>query len=85
MLLPAVRSVIFDIAASRLVREDSAAASVELIRKNLQTVGAADSIPAVDALAAQLSAIPAAQIAERSAKADEILEGRKGCYGCRTC
>ncbi|MBQ3144326.1 MAG: sodium/solute symporter [Akkermansia sp.] len=71
------KKVIFDIAASRLVREDSAAASVELIRKNLQTVGAADSIPAVDALAAQLSAIPAAQIAERSAKADEILKAEK--------
>ena len=71
------KKVIFDIAASRLVREDSAAASVELIRKNLQTVGAADSIPAVDALAAQLSAIPAAQIAERTAKAKEILEAEK--------
>lgn len=71
------KKVIFDIAASRLVREDSAAASVELIRKNLQTVGASDSIPAVDALAAQLSAIPAAQIAERSAKADEILKAEK--------
>ena len=71
------KKVIFDIAASRLVREDSAAASVELIRKNLQTVGAADRIPAVDALAAQLSAIPAAQIAERSAKADEILKAEK--------
>ena len=71
------KKVIFDIAASRLVREDSAAASVELIRKNLQTVGASDSIPAVDALAAQLSAIPAAQIAERSAKADEILKVEK--------
>lgn len=71
------KKVIFDIAASRLVREDSAAASVELIRKNLLTVGAADSIPAVDALAAQLSAIPAAQIAERSAKADEILKAEK--------
>lgn len=71
------KKVIFDIAASRLVREDSAAASVELIRKNLQTVGAADSIPAVDALAAQLSAIPAAQIAERSAKAEEILKAEK--------
>ncbi len=71
------KKVIFDIAASRLVREDSAAASVELIRKNLQTVGAAASIPAVDALAAQLSAIPAAQIAERSAKADEILKAEK--------
>ena len=71
------KKVIFDIAASRLVREDSAAASVELIRKNLQTVGASDSIPAVDDLAAQLSAIPAAQIAERSAKADEILKVEK--------
>ena len=71
------KKVIFDIAASRLVREDSAASSVELIRKNLQTVGAADSIPAVDALAAQLSAIPAAQIAERSAKAEEILKAEK--------
>lgn len=71
------KKVIFDIAASRLVREDSAAASVELIRKNLLTVGAVDSIPAVDALAAQLSAIPAAQIAERSAKADEILKAEK--------
>lgn len=71
------KKVIFDIAASRLVREDSAAASVELIRKNLQTVGASDSIPAVDALAAQLSAIPAAQIAERSAKVDEILKAEK--------
>ncbi len=71
------KKVIFDIAASRLVREDSAAASVDLIRKNLLTVGAVDSIPAVDALAAQLSAIPAAQIAERSAKADEILKAEK--------
>lgn len=71
------KKVIFDIAASRLVREDSAAASVELIRKNLQTVGAADSIPTVDALAAQLSAIPAALIAERSDKAAEILKVEK--------
>lgn len=71
------KKVIFDIAASRLVREDSAAASVELIRKNLQTVGAADSISSVDALAAQLSAIPAAQIAERSDKAAEILKVEK--------
>lgn len=71
------KKVIFDIAASRLVREDSAASSVELLRKNLQTVGAADSIPAVDALAARLSAIPAAQIAERSEKAAEILKVEK--------
>ncbi len=71
------KKVIFDIAASRLVREDSAAASVELIRKNLQTVGATDSLPTVDALAAQLSAIPAAQVAERSDKAAEILKVEK--------
>ena len=71
------KKVIFDIAASRLVREDSAASSVELLRKNLQTVGAADQMPALDALAAELSAIPAAQIAERTAKAEEILKAEK--------
>ena len=71
------KKVIFDIAASRLVREDSAASSVELLRKNLQTVGAADQVPALDALAAELSAIPAAQIAERTAKAEEILKAEK--------
>lgn len=71
------KKVIFDIDASRLVREDSAASSVELLRKNLQTVGAADSIPAVDALAARLNAIPAAQIDERTKKAKEILKVEK--------
>ena len=67
------KKVIFDIAASRLVREDSAASSVELLRKNLQTVGATDSIATVNTLADQLRNIPAAMIAERTAKAKEIL------------
>ena len=67
------KKVIYDVAASRLVREDSAASSVDFIKKNLAAVGAADQVAAVDARAAVLAAIPAKDIAGRNAKADEIL------------
>ena len=67
------KKVIYDIASSRLVREDAAASSVDFIKKNLNTVGAADQVAAVDAKAAELAAIPAKEIAARTAKAGEIL------------
>ena len=67
------KKVIYDIAASRLVREDSAASSVDYIKKNLAVVGAADKVPALEAKAAELTAIPAKDIAAREAKAKEIL------------
>ncbi len=67
------KKVIYDIAASRLVREDSAASSVDYIKKNLMTVGATDKLAEVDAKAAELAAMPAGDIAGRNAKAGEIL------------
>ncbi len=67
------KKVIYDIAASRLVREDSAASSVDYLKKNLAVVGAADMVPALEAKAAELAAIPAKDIAGRTAKAEEIL------------
>ncbi len=67
------KKVIYDIAASRLVREDAASSSVDFIKKNLNTVGAADQVAALEAKAAELAAIPAKDIAGRSAKAGEIL------------
>lgn len=67
------KKVIYDIAASRLVREDSAASSVDYIKKNLENAGAADQVAALDAKAAELAAIPAADVAGRTAKAGEIL------------
>ncbi len=67
------KKVIYDISASRLVREDSAASSVEYIKKNLATVGAADKAAEVDTKAAELAAMPAKDIAAREAKAKEIL------------
>ena len=67
------KKVIYDIASSRLVREDAAASSVDFIKKNLNAVGAADQMAAVDAKAAELAAIPAKEIAARTAKAGEIL------------
>ena len=48
------KKVIYDISASRLVREDSAASSVDYIKKNLENVGAADQVAALDAKAAEL-------------------------------
>ena len=68
------KKVIYDIAASRLVREDAAASSVEYLKKNLAAVGAADQVPALEAKAAELAAIPAKDIAGRAAKAGEILD-----------
>ncbi len=68
------KKVIYDISASRLVREDSAASSVEYIKKNLVTVGAADKAAEVDTKAAELAAMPAKDIAAREAKAKEILD-----------
>ncbi len=67
------KKVIYDISASRLVREDSAASSVDYIKKNLATVGAAEKAAEVDAKAAELAAMPAKDIAAREAKAKEIL------------
>ena len=67
------KKVIYDISASRLVREDAAASSVDFIKKNLAVVGAADQVPALEAKAAELAAIPAKDIAGREAKAKEIL------------
>ncbi len=67
------KKVIYDIAASRLVREDSAASSVDYLKKNLAIVGAADVVPALEAKAAELAAIPAKDIAGRTAKAEEML------------
>ena len=55
------------------MREDSAASSVDYIKKNLAVVGAADKVPALEAKAAELTAIPAKDIAAREAKAKEIL------------
>ncbi len=65
--------VIYDISASRLVREDSAASSVELLRKNLTTVGATDRVAELETKAAELAAIPATDTAARCAKAEEIM------------
>ena len=75
------KKVIYDIAASRLVREDSAASSVDFIKKNLAAVGAADQVPALEAKSAELTAIPAKDIAAREAKAREILAIDKAATG----
>ena len=71
------KKVIYDIATSRLVRVDAAASSVEFIKKNLNAVGAVDKLGDVDAKATELAAIPAADVAARTAKADEILKLEK--------
>lgn len=75
------KKVIYDIAASRLVREDAADSSVDYLKKNLAVVGAADMVPALEAKAAELSAIPAKDIAGRTAKAEEILALDKSATG----
>ncbi|MDO5473429.1 MAG: transporter, partial [Akkermansia sp.] len=67
------KKVIYDVAASRFVRGDAASSSVDYVKKNLTVVGAADKVAEVDAKAAELAAIPAADIAAREAKAKEIL------------
>ncbi|MBQ4613627.1 MAG: sodium/solute symporter [Akkermansia sp.] len=67
------KKVIYDIAVSRLVREDAAASSVDFIKKNLTAVGAMDKLADVDAKATELAAIPATDVAGRTAKAGEIL------------
>ncbi len=67
------KKVIYDISASRFVRTDSAASSVDYVKKNLATVGAADKVAEVDTKAAELAAIPAADIAGREAVAKQIL------------
>ncbi len=67
------KKVIYDISASRLVREDSAASSVDFLKKNLAAVGAADQVPALEAKAAELAALPAKDVAARDMKAKEIL------------
>ena len=67
------KKVIYDIAASRLVREDATASSVDYLRKNLGTVGAVEQMAALEAKAAELSALPASDIAGRNAKAAELL------------
>ena len=75
------KKVIYDIAASRLVREDAAASSVDYLKKNLANVGAADQVPALEAKAAELAAIPAKDVAARTAKAGEILAIDKAATG----
>lgn len=67
------KKVIYDIAPSRLVRMDSSASSVDFIKKNLIVVGAESKLPDVDAMASELASIPAADVAGRTAKANEIL------------
>ena len=67
------KKVIYDISASRFVRTDSAASSVDYVKQNLAAVGAADKVAEVDAKAAELAAIPAADIAGREAVAKQIL------------
>lgn len=75
------KKVIYDVAASRFVRVDAAASSVDFIKKNLAAVGAADQVPALEAKAAELAAIPARDIAARNAKAGEILAIDKAATG----
>ncbi|MBR5893914.1 MAG: sodium/solute symporter [Akkermansia sp.] len=67
------KKVIYDVSASRFVRADSAASSVDYVKQNLATVGAADKIAEVDAKAAELAATPAADIAAREKVAKDIL------------
>lgn len=71
------KKVIYDIATSRLVRADATASSVDFIKKNITTVGAIDKLGEIDAKATELAAIPAADVAARTAKADEILDLEK--------
>ncbi|MBQ2379272.1 MAG: sodium/solute symporter [Akkermansia sp.] len=67
------KKVIYDISPSRFVRVDSAASSVDYVKQNLATVGAADKVAEVDTKAAELAALPASDIAGREAVAKDIL------------
>ena len=67
------KKVIYDVAASRFVRVDSAESSVNYIKSNLTTVGAADKVAEVETKATELASLPATDIAGRENKAKEIL------------
>ncbi len=67
------KKVIYDISASRFIRPDTTASSVDYVKKNLTSAGAADKIAEVDAKAAELAALPASDIAAREAVAKQIL------------
>lgn len=68
------KAVIYNLNASRLIRTDSAAEALEMVKHNAEVASASDSIAKIDELGAQLAAIPAANIGERAEVAQAIME-----------
>lgn len=68
------KAVIYNLNASRLIRTDSAAEALEMVKHNAEVASASDSIPAITELGAKLAAIPAANIGERAETAQAIMD-----------
>ena len=68
------KAVIYNLNASRLIRTDSAAEALEMVKHNADVAAANDSIPAITELGAKLAAIPAANIGERAEVAQAIMD-----------
>lgn len=68
------KDVIYNLNASRLIRTDSAAEALEMVKHNAEVASASDSIPAITELGAKLAAIPAANIGERAEIAQAIMD-----------
>lgn len=68
------KAVIYNLNASRLIRTDSAAEALEMVKHNAEAASASDSIAKIDELGAQLAAIPAANIGERAEVAQAIMD-----------
>ena len=68
------KAVIYNLNASRLIRTDSAAQALEMVKHNAEVASASDSIAKIDELGAQLAAIPAANIGERAEIAQAIMD-----------
>ena len=68
------KAVIYNLNASRLIRTDSAAEALEMVKHNAEVTAANDSIPAITELGDKLAAIPAANIGERAEVAQAIMD-----------
>lgn len=68
------KQVIYNLNASRLIRVDSAAAALDMVKHNAAVAAASDSIPAITELGDKLASIPAANIGERAEVAQAIMD-----------
>ncbi|MCQ2364368.1 MAG: sodium/solute symporter [Akkermansia sp.] len=68
------KAVIYNLNASRLIRTDSAAEALEMVKHNAEVASASDAITKITELGEQLAAIPAANIGERAEVAQHIME-----------